>query len=93
MNELDLYKHVSLYSRTPGPKLKDWHVVGHDLERDAKFAFPPNWCMGDLVYVPALNKTECQTPAGIAAITYDVNPLVCIGSFEDTMTIKMSIFN
>ena len=73
-----------LTCRTPGPQLKDWHVVGHDFDKDAKFKFPKKWCLGPLVENDAINDTECQTPAGIAAISYDINPLVsCTNSLSN----------
>lgn len=45
-------------------------VVGEDPAQDPKFAFPDNFCLG-----PLANET-CNTPAGIAAISYDINPIV-----------------
>ena len=59
-----------VHFRIPGPQLKDWHTVGFDEKRDPRFSFPPNFCLGEL-----LNDT-CHTPAGVAAIAYDDNPLV-----------------
>ena len=56
--------------RTDGRDLKNWHVVGFDAEKDARWAFADNVCLSELV-----NGT-CRTPAGIAAISYDINPLV-----------------
>lgn len=53
--------------------------MGRDFDRDAKFKFASNWCLGALVNMSNSNETECQTPAGIAAISYDINPLVLNG--------------
>lgn len=49
--------------------------MGDDFDRDAKFSFPKSFCLGEIV-TKTDNDTECQTPAGLAAISYDVNPLV-----------------
>ena len=56
--------------RIPGPELKDWHMVGHDPVKSAKFSFLKPFCLGEL------QNDTCQTHAGVAAITYDINPLV-----------------
>lgn len=62
--------------RTPGPKLKDWHTVGRLNTKPPRFSFPPYWCLGPIVNNSAKGIEECQTPAGLAAISYEINPLV-----------------
>ena len=45
-------------------------MVGRDPVKSAKFSFLKPFCLGEL------QNDTCQTPAGVAAITYDINPLV-----------------
>ena len=61
------------FLRVEGKKLNDWHHIGHNKEKSPKFTFPKNWCLGKIV-----NGT-CTEPAGIAALSYRVNPLVKMG--------------
>ena len=51
--------------------MRKWHTVGNDAESDPRWAFPENFCLGELN-----SNGTCETPAGVAAISYNVNPLV-----------------
>ncbi len=74
---------LRLRVRTPGPDLSKWHLVGYDNATDPAFSFPVNWCLG-----PLENGT-CGTPAGLAAISYTINPLVSV--LHITMCITLCI--
>lgn len=71
--------------------MSEWHVVGFDEETDPRYQFTKNFCLGELI-----NGT-CQTPAGVAAISYSVNPLcnvqTCDRLSPDTKILDMHMTN
>ena len=60
-----------LISRTLGKEMGKPHVLGTSVD-SPWVKFPDNFCLEELV-----NNT-CGAPAGVSAIVYDTNPLVCI---------------
>ena len=74
---MTFFLHTASYliSRTLGKEMGKPHVLGTSVD-SPWVKFPDNFCLEELV-----NNT-CGAPAGVSAIVYDTNPLVCIHSYS-----------
>ena len=60
-----------LYFRTLGKEMGKPHVLGTSAEAPW-IKFPNDFCLG------SLKNESCDTPAGVSAVVYDSNPMVCL---------------
>ena len=60
-----------LYFRTLGEEMGKPHVLGTSAEAPW-IKFPSDFCLGPL------KNESCDTPAGVSAVVYDSNPMVCM---------------
>ena len=61
---------IFLYFRTLGKEMGKPHVLGTSAEAPW-IKFPSDFCLGPL------KNESCDTPAGVSAVVYDSNPMVC----------------
>ena len=62
---------IFLYFRTLGKEMGKPHVLGASAEAPW-IKFPSDFCLGPL------KNESCDTPAGVSAVVYDSNPMVCM---------------
>lgn len=67
--------------------MKNWHQIGHPDAANARYAFPDNFCPGEM------ENGTCNTAAGMAAAVYTKNnPLVRLPGTNARIILTLTSF-